>query len=324
MTAEEAPELEPTIAGIIDAYLDASTGFEIDISKLQLRVYLRGPSWSGIVDRPLAKFLLDLDKKITDELAVHGIELPITQHGFVALKIKEGSMDAVLQYAKGIMQEVRKLKPQQQVFILAVLLTALGLPLASGIIDKLEAPQIARIASSERVALVEAVAKVVEASRTRELQQPIRSLVNQMKTDDEIILPGQATPLKRHEAKDSFTKASRAKPETFYIDSRYIVEGLTTKTPDDWEITLKWGEVTFKAKLMVSSPEITELMESFQLAHASGSNIAPDFQVTASINAKGIQSATVVGLGDQRKNSVTIGDAFGKLRAPMLTDSDTE
>ncbi|TDU64145.1 hypothetical protein EI77_04329 [Prosthecobacter fusiformis] len=319
---EYAPaSVEAQINNLIDTYL-AGEQFEPDISKLGLRIYIQGDSWAGVVDKPLAKFLLDLDKKLSDELAKLGIELPNTPHGLVALKVDDGSLDAVLQYAKGILQAVTKMKLRDQLFIYLTAATALGFVMGPEIIEKIQAAPIREIEAREKVQLIEAVGKVIEA--TRDLQQPARGLVNSMKENDRITLPGQTGALTKKEAKDILVKSTRSKPKQYYIDGNYIVEELSTKKPGEWEIGLKWGDQTFRAKMLLSSKEVDDLMDSFQLAHLSGSNIAPDLQVTAMINAKGVYSASVVGLGDRRKGSNTLGEVYAEIEEAANRDGEEE
>lgn len=317
-------EAEPTLVqtqlnNIIDAYL-AGEEIEADIAKLDFRIYITGTSWAGIVDRPLAKFLLDLDKKLTDELLKHGIDLPRTPHGLVALRVEDGSLDAILQYAKGILPAVKKMKTRDQVFIYIVLATSLGFVMGGDLIEKFQGASVRKIEADERVQMIEAVGKVIEAAR--DLQQPTRSLVNNLNEEDKITLPGQPEPLSKKAAKEVLIKGTRSKPSQFYIDGNYIVQELTTKTPGEWEIGLQWGEETFRAKLMLSAEDITELMDSFQLAHLSGSNIAPDLQVTAMINDKGVQSATVIGMGDRRDKAMTLGEVYAKLAEPESAEEE--
>lgn len=320
--ADAEKELVTKVEELVKKYLSNPESFEFDINKLHLRIHIKGPAWAGIVDKTVAKFLLDLDKKLTDELAKHGIELPETPHGIIALRVEEGSLDAFLQYAKGIFQEVRKMKPKDQLFIAGVVLGIAGFWQLPDIIEKINAPEEARIESGERIELVKSVAKIAENSR--ELEAPLRALVAKMSKEDTISLPGHRGEMKKKEARGVLIKGTRSKPQTFYIDGRYIVEELSTKTKD-WEIGLRWGDVAFKAKLMITAQEIEELMDSYQLAHASGSSIAPDFQVTAEINAKGVQSATIIGVGDQRENSQTLGEVFATFEAAQEEEAaDTE
>jgi len=320
MPDQNAASIIDQVRSAIETVVLRPEEFHLGLDELNLRIYLQGKEWAGVVDRPLAKFLIDLDKMLTDELKKASISLPVSEHGLIALRVEDGSLEAFLQYAKGVIGEIKKLKPKDQIFILMVLTIALGVPAAPHIIEKLNEPALAGIASQERVELIEAVADVVEASRTREIQQPIRSLIGQMGADDVIQLPDQKVGLRKGDAKATLTKATRTKPKLFHIDGRYIVEGLTTKKPGQWVILLKWGDVIFKAKLLLSTAEITELMEAFQLAHESGQDIAPDFQIEAEFTPSGeIKSATVTGLDERRDDAQTIGQVMAGLKGAVAS-----
>jgi hypothetical protein len=318
MKKQEAESITDQIRSAVETVILSPGEFNLDIDALNLRIYLRGKAWSGVVDRPLAKFLIDLDKMLSDELRRAGIEIPISDHGLIALRVEDGSLEAILQYGKGILAEIKKLKPKDQIFIAVILAGAFGISAAPEVIEKLEEPHLAQIASNERVELVNAMVDVFDAGRSRQIQQPIRSLIGQMGDADILQLPDQPAALNKSDAKALMAKGTRTKPTLFHIDGRYIVEGLTTKTPGKWVIALKWGDVVFKAKVLLTPAEITELMEAFQLAHETGQEIAPDFQIAAEFTPLGeIKSATVTGLEEQRANSRTIGDVIKELQGAV-------
>ena len=166
--------------------------------------------------------------------------------------------------------------------------------------------------SQERVKLVETVSALAQTSR--ELQQPIRSLINKLDETDTISLPGIQTALPKESAKSVLEKGHRAIPVSYYIDQRFRIQALSTKRPNAWDVTLKVGSVSFVAKLTLSHDDANSLLAEFQEAHARGSEIAPDLQVTARINHKGIQSAEVVGLGDPRPNAIGLSKALASAK----------
>jgi hypothetical protein len=324
MTPDEKEELKTAVHGIIDRYLADPENFELDLGALELRIKLKGEKWGGVVDKPVAKFLLDLDKRLHDELQRVGVQLPKSNHGVVALRIEEGSMEAFLEYAKGIFAEFRKMKPYTQVLVLVTILGVFGVSMAPDIIEKLQEPGLRAAEQKERVELVKAVAAISE--NQRELQAPMRGLVKSMGKEDEIILPGSDSVLTKNEVKSTLAKATRSKTYSYYIDFPFIVQELSTKKPGEWEIGLAFGETSFRAKMMITEDEISELLRAFQEAHAAGSEISPDLQVTAEINDKGVRSAAVVGLGAPRPKAVSLGDAVAKEleRAAAKNDDDED
>lgn len=107
-------------------------------------------------------------------------------------------------------------------------------------------------------------------------------------------------------------KATRSEVTSYHIDFPYIVEELSTKKPGEWEIVLALGDTSFRAKMQITEKEISELLAKFHEAHKNGTDIAPDLQVTAEINDKGVRGAFVVGLGEPRERTVKLSDALAK------------
>jgi hypothetical protein len=323
MTAEIPENLKTVIEHTVRGYLKGGERFDLDVGDLHLRINIKGPAWEGIVDRTLGKFVVDLDKAVTDELKKHGLDFTESPHGLVALQVDDGSLEACLKFAKDFLPKWKQMKPAEKVLLVVALLAALGTWQSPEIIEQLQKAKVAQVEAAKDVQIAEATAKgneaVIEAvvkviDSTRELQSPIRGLVKNLEPEDRISLPGHEKPLKKEEVKEVLVKGTRSKSSKFFIDGRYIVEGLTTKDPGQWEIVLVWGEVTFKAKLELTDAQVSQLMASFRQAHQSGTNIAPDLQVTAEINANGIQSALVIGIGDRRQDSMTLGEVMQRIK----------
>lgn len=313
MTPEEKEALSKSVRDIIADYLADPDNFQLDLSSLDLRIKMKGDRWGGVVDKPVAKFILDLDKRLHEELARVGVELPATKHGVLALRIEEGSLEAFLEYAKGIFAEIRKMKPAVQIMVLVTVLGVFGLVMAPDIIEQLNEAKLEEARGKERVELVKAVAAISE--NARELQQPMRGLLSNAAKDDEVFLPGSDTPMAVKEVKKTFVKATRSRYYTYQIDFPFVVQDLSFKKPGKWEIGLLFGETAFRAKLLITEEEISELLGKFQEAHKNGSVISPDLQVTAEINDKGVGPASVIGIGAPRSRSITLGEAFAKEKA---------
>ncbi len=310
--------IEKTLETAVEAFIADQKGYILNINALELRVTVKGTSWTGVVDKTFAKFVLDLDGRIEEELKKLGVEMPQSPHGIVALKVEDGSTDAIIKYANDLIGTLGSVPVETQIILACAILLALGVYKGPDLIKALNEPKLKKLEadarkadSAERIQLVNAVTSLAGESM-RELQQPLRSLVNTLDPKDVILLPGQVEPVQKEVAKKHLEKGTRSKPEVYYIDQRYIVHGLTTKKKNEWEITLKVGSHVFSAKLEITNKEVSELLESFQDAHDKNSEIAPDFQVTARINAKGVQSAQVVGMGDPRSGSMRLAQALAE------------
>jgi len=312
---ETLARIEKIIDGAIDAFAEGKPTYHLNLDELQLQIKLSGPSWHGVIEKPVAKFLIDLDAMLADEFKSQGIVLPETNHGLVALQVKEGSWDALLKYSKDAAAAFSSMTPGQQILVAVTVLAAVGIYKASDIIKALKSVQLKKaeqdaeeIRSKERVELVEAVGKiVVEQAR---LQAPIRSLVNKMDENDKIELPAQEKPLKKSEAKETLAPRPRSSTSVYYIDHRYRIEELSTKDPENWQIGISYGDVSFRAALELDESEVQKLLKDFQEAHEAGSAIAPDLHVNAKISAKGVTSARVVGIGAPRQKAASLSNAL--------------
>ncbi|HEY8902801.1 MAG TPA: hypothetical protein VIM48_03780 [Chthoniobacterales bacterium] len=326
MDSEELLQrIDHTIGEAIEAFFRGEAEHKLSLDELHLRIRLTGPAWAGVVDKPVAKFLVDLDEMLTDEFKSLGIPIPENTHGLVALQIQDGSWDAVLKYSKEVFEGFAKLKPTQQILIVGTVLAVVGIPQTDKIISALNQPRVEQIKadeatkeeqtrSQERIALVNAVTKIGE--RERELQRPMRSLVNKMSDDDRIQLPGKAKALQKDEAKETFTSGARTKSEQYYIDAPFKVESLNTKDPEHWQIGLSFGDNYFRAEVLLSKEEMARLLKDFQEAHSAGKAIAPHMHVTAKVTEKGVVSAKVVGLGEARMGAVRLSKALAEAKLP--------
>lgn len=311
--------IDRKISEVVEAFSKGDAEHQFDLAELQLRIRLTGPAWAGLVDKPVAKFLVDLDAMLTDELQQLGVAIPESKHGLVALQIQEGSMDAWLKYSKEILGGFSKLKPYQQILVVCTILGALGLLNSDKIIHSLNEAKLAKIIAEqeeargrERVELVKEIGRIKD--HEHQLQAPVRSLANKMTSADRMQLPGQTKALKKEEVKEALTPATRSKTDQYYIDHPYKVDSLNTKDPEHWKIGLSFGDVSFSADVLLSKEEMASLLKDFQEAHAKNSAIAPAMHVTAKVSEKGVTSAKVVGLGDPRVTARRLSEVLANAK----------
>ncbi len=309
---EETAKIVQKIHGAFEGYLNDGT-FSLNIEELELKIHLKGPKWEGVVDRPVADFLVALDNRLRKELEILGVELPDTDHGIVALRIEKGSLMAFLQYAPEVLHQVQLLAPGHKAAFVASILTAMNV---FGNVRKRineEVPQeTEKVRSGDRAFFLQHVADL--ETREREVQKPLKALVSHMDpAKDTVSLPGQEELVNQKAAKKVLASSQapeKPKPRNYYIDGPYTVEGIDTKT-SKWKISLRYGaEVRFKAQVNLEQSEMQKLLDAFKEANKKGTKIAPDLHVSAEIAAKGIKSAIVVGVGEPRPSSVKLSNAF--------------
>ena len=316
--SSESDPLLKILEKAVSAIQAGDTEFRIDLDKLDLNIHLTGPKWAGIVDRPVAKFLLEFDRKITLELRNLGVDIPKNDHGIVGLEVKEGSMDAWVKPTQEFLNILKSMPLENQILWLAAILVGLGIYKFPTIIAAIKAPQAAvelETARGETQAkLLKGVEEIVAISR--DLQAPLRSnLIDKMGSEDKIELPTSEEPMTKIQARQTLVKGSRAKPQSHYIDHVYIIQAINMKK-SPWEVSLAYGEVSFPSKLILSTEDAQSLWGAFQEAHSQNSSIAKPLQVTARINGKKeIIDAEVVRIGTPRESSKKLSE--------ILHDSDS-
>lgn len=284
------------------------SSFEFDPEKIQARLVIKGASWKGYVDLAIANFILDLDRTLRSVLAESGIEVPDSPRGIVVLEVRDGSTDARLKFSEAILKQWSKMKPTDKMFLVAAILGGIMAWRLPESITSWKAPELERARYEHVVKMQESLVKIMEAEPV--IQKPLKGLVKKLDENDTVQLPTADHAVKRDNVIAMFSPATRTPSDNYLIDEAYIVEEITTRRPGKWHVGLKYGNISFRAELLLSNQQIETLLAAVQEAHARRSDIAPDFQVTARVNAKGVREAKVVGLGPKRADSVGLAAAL--------------
>lgn len=311
-------ELERLLLDALDAKDEGAEVFDITKYKdATLSIRIRGKKWNGLVDKNVAKFILDAEKQIKDVLDDEGIDYEIPKNGIIRLEVKNGSTELIQQIPEAI--KILKTMTPEQIFLvtgaISVIIGAFKMP---DIIRAVQARRIRQIEAEENVRLAEMQKEQLEnvvdqmaRLQTREyaLEQPRRSLVNKMDDADSIDCGGKEG-LTKSQVKKKFEKADRSKMENFYIDGTYIIEKLDTPESGDWKVKLKYGDVSFKADLKLDAVQLDKFVESYTTARKENKSVSSKLQVTATINNKGIGKAEVVGIGKKRESAQKLSKAL--------------
>lgn len=318
MKEEDLAEINESIAKAVDGYL-VDGKFDLDIAKLKIKIHLEGPKWTGRVDRPVAQFLIDLDRQLRKAFSAVNIDLPETEHGLIALRIEKGSLSAFIEYAPQIYEALSALAAPQKVVVLTTILTSVGLlkQLRSALREEEPARDheeagnsLEAMRANDRTLMLSQLKQIDEA--TPQLQAPLKNLIKTMDEKDRITLPGSPNPQVKEHAKEALSKKVNIKNPTtnYYIDHPYTVENLETKQSGKWSVTLRFGDFSFKAALALDPKDIDTLLAEYRTAHAQQRKIAPHLQVTADISSKGVKWASVMGIGAPRERSKNLPDVL--------------
>ena len=143
MTDPKRLSANEVLDDLIAAFVRNDDSFEFDLKSLALKIKIDGPKWKGVVDKPVAKFVYELEQNIAREFRKLGLELPDDPHGFLALRVKEGSMDGFFEWATSA--NFAKMKPALQITFLCLFLVGVGLFNAESIVEALNEPKIEAI-----------------------------------------------------------------------------------------------------------------------------------------------------------------------------------
>lgn len=339
-------EVIDAIAKAMDAYFKGNGDFELDLEKVKLRIYLKGPKWLGVVDKPVADFLIKLEKQLSAEIEKLGIKLPKWERGLLSLKVDDGSWEGLLSYSTEAVAYFKTLAAANQTVVAGVVMAAVGaLSTIRRRIDEttpLEAQKIADLNTDldqqdhQKTVEAPSVMDIEKAGVMKQLdeiqadspklQKPIRDLLGLMKDEDVVILPTETEPVKRAEAiktLEKSTRAARTKKPTYYVDHPYIVEFLDSSVPGKWKVKIRFGTKSFRAGVALAESDLARLFNAYNTSGGKTDVVCP-LQVTSEFDAKGEPSASmVVGWGEPRKSSVKLSEAMSqakKLLTPKSTD----
>ena len=329
------------IAEAMEAYFKGDGEFDLDLEKVKLRIYLKGPKWLGVVDKPVAEFLLQLEKELIAEIEKLGIKLPKWERGLLALEVDEGSWDGVISYSAEAISYFKTLVAANQTVIVGAVVAAVGA--LSAVRRKVDEPspietQKAKDLLTDLEQQEGVQAQQIEVTDTppsemrpdqedtmqkldaiqadsSQLQRPIRKLLGHMKDEDIVILPGASERMERSVAIKTLEKRSRESRKdrpTFYVDHPYIVEFLDSKTPGKWKVKIRFGTLSFPAHVALADAELPKLFKAYNAAGGKN-DVVCDLQVTAQFDSKGKpKNAIVAGWGKPRKQSITISEGISR------------
>lgn len=310
-------EVTESIALAIGKYLKGEGDFDLDIEQIKLKLYIRGPKWRGVVDKPVAEFLLALDKRLEDEFEKLGINLPKFERGIVAIGVKEGSFDGFLMVVPETAEYLMQLAAAQKVVVIATVMTAVG---AWKVLRKRVPKEELSDVEAQRFADQAVALKQINSIEENQakIEKPFKDLLTKA-TDpqDEVITPaGTEAVLIADAVKDlpAATRARGGKGNIYYIDGPYAIETLNSPKDKPWSVRLRYGsDLKFAAKLELPQEPMAFLLKEYEKAKQSNGEVAPHLQVTAQFAPDNkIKGAFVSGIGEPRKGTLKISEAMAK------------
>lgn len=340
------------ISDAMESYFKGEGEFRLDLQDVKLRIYLDGPKWHGVVDKPVADFLIDLEKKLRLEFEKLEIKLPKWERGLIALEVDDGSWDALLGYTQEAVDFFKTLTPSYQTVAAGAVMATVGawasvrrrIQEAVSPVEIQKAKDLATAREQQEAlgdvspALDEAGSRENEGSAlsedkiealakletiqddSLELQRPIKTLLGLMTEGDVVTLPAEDEALEYTAAIQTLEKKNARPPKqkrpTYYVDQHYVVNALNSPPgpTTKWNVKIEYAGVTFTAKLSkLSSEDIAKFTSIYDAAFAKGTSPSVDLQVTAEFDKKGNpQAAIVVGIGATRSNNIGLATAIAK------------
>ena len=285
--------------------------FTIEILDGKVSIVLKGTQWVGLVDKAVAKFIIDLDNTLQNEFKKHGIDFPIHKNGLVSLKVTDGSTD--LKVVLKILKEIKNMPNAKIILIGTMALLAVSAWKTSDIIEASNSKHLNKVQSEVLMAFAEASKTITHEDSEERLKKPLMNLLSSMAKEDKISILGISDPQKASVVKKKIAqKREKKSAATYYVDLPYTVTGLLTEgVRSSWRIVLKFGDASFRAKLELQKEEVAKLLEDYRTAYDNNTQITPDLQVTVEITKEGeIRNASVIGMGKARDKSRTLGEAM--------------
>jgi hypothetical protein len=310
-------DVTESIALAIGNYLKGEGEFDLDIEKIKLKLYIRGPKWRGVVDKPVAEFLLALDRKLEEEFENLGISLPKFERGIVAIGVQEGSFDGFLMVVPETAEYLMQLAAAQKVIVVATVMTALG---AWKVLRKSVPSDGMSLVEAQRFADQAVTLKQINSIEENQakIEKPFKDFLKKA-TDpqDQVMTPAGTEPVLVADAVKDLPKGRRApavRGDIHYVDGSYAIEALNSPRDKPWSVRLRYGiDLKFAARLDLPQEAMSSLLREYEEAKKLDREVAPSLQVTAQFSpGNKIKGAFVSGLGDPRGGTLKMSEAMAK------------
>lgn len=295
LTIRTGADIETALAALIE---QPTEQFHVTVDpSLGSTIVLRGPSWDGMVDVRVAKYVLELQwafDRARKETEVIDGDKPL-----VKVKVSQGSTDLIPQIVDAFTTTLQNMDSAHKLIVLlSIIGTGAGVFTVRQILEFLRVRQDRQLEHENNTGTVRELNQTIQrAIEVIDAERPIRALVAGMKENDTIELPASTTPLTRDQARTRYPRKPRVRPLDLHIDDNYVVDSVVLEHPV--KLVLSKGDVTFRAMFAASldAADREEFLAKIKTTLETRSSTRVALHVNASVNDVSVTSAIIVKIG---------------------------
>lgn len=282
---------------------------------LVLEIRVRGESWSGFIDYRGAQFVIDLQNavnKIYQELDGSEISLrELKKLVTVKVKVVDGSSIFQIKLDEIFKIMVANMSGNQITLIAGLsILCAAGYFTYSKVMEykqkALQKAQEMDLTQTYITRMSDTIDKALNIIEHKDVQAPPRKLIDKLKTEDRIQLPGTES-LSHEDAKALYPKKPKIRTESGDFDGRYVISAINMKkTPVQFELNLDGFD--FWAKAPLDHKDIENISRSLEVSMKENKELEIDLRLYVVFNEREFKSAIIKATGPARENSQNLKD----------------
>ncbi|MBU1193999.1 MAG: hypothetical protein KKE62_01800 [Proteobacteria bacterium] len=277
---------------------------------LTLKIRIKGDSWDGSIDYRGAQFVIDLQNTVIDiykevietNIPLHDLKKLIT----VKVKVEEGSQFFTINIDEALKKIMEKVTGKQ-----ITLMVCLGIACATGSYNYTKTLELRHkevVAAEEKNLSKEYIQSIssiydrtLDMIDRKDIEAPIRKLVNKLDEEDKIQLPG-ADMMKAEAVKKMYPRRPKFQQENGIFDSSYTIAAINMeKTPIEFK--LKKDDKEFWADAELSPTDIEYISKSLETAMKKKEDLKMDLHVFIIYDKHKIKSASIQATGSPRQDS---------------------
>jgi hypothetical protein len=324
---------------LLSELADPELKAEVDLdAQFDLKIRLRGESWTGEVDKTVAKIILKYQDQldlIYSELCEHRAteENPIR----IRVKVEEGCSIFDFSFDKSLKEIFSTMddKTKKIIFISAIL-TVGGCYLGSKALSVVKDIQVAKIETTARAHTEETFKEMSETQielakeqfevmkeQSQALERVTKTIfdaksapkyiIKQMKPEDTIQLPTDEAPVPKEAAMKRYVtpRITTPDPKRENIFDTFIVVGINFKDPHEPILSLECNGHAFPATLEIVTDENAGIAEEVKDGLLKSQRIDLPLNVHVFHQGGDVEKAKVLGMGEAVKGARPIDEVLG-------------
>lgn len=288
--------------------------FEIGDS-LNYTVKIIGDTWNGTIDYRIAKYILEIQKKIDNLYDELEIQIDKDHRVLVTFTINEGCTEAVVEIAKTLKEIFTNMESSHKLYLATVLSLSIVGSFTVWQFKEYKSEQIqlkhdvekTKLISEKEIRQQQQLVDIVESisDKIPNYATPNKVLASNLKEGDEIQLSTQPSKFTKDEFKKQYPGKSKFKPESVYIDGKYLITAIILEAG---KITIDSQGEKYDCLSSLSEDESNELFSQVKAAHAAKKGFELDLKITAKYykGKNEIRDLIIYEIGPPRNGAKTI------------------